>query len=191
MSQVQFPFPVNNKIVKPTSNPSYVPRQIAYIMLHTSATPERMDFGVDKLISFFLNNLKWNKPGYHFYITKDGVIHQLVSIPKDGLLRWENLAWGEPSVNYNAIHVCYEGGLRDINNTMTPADTRTEAQKKSMEMIVKYLLEIFPRTKVLGHNQMRNKACPCFFVPKWAASVNINKDRIYELDPYGYGKIFK
>lgn len=191
MSSLEFPFPVNKKLVESSTNSSYVPGEVLYIMLHTSATPENLNFGADHLISFFLKNLKWSKPGYHFYITKDGKIHQLVKVPVNGILNWENLAWGEPLANRNGIHVCYEGGLRQVNKSMVPADTRTEEQKQSMERLVKYLLSVYPKSKVLGHNQMRNKACPSFFVPKWASEIKISDDRIYKLDPYGYGKIFK
>lgn len=41
-------------------------------------------------------------------------------------------------------------------------DTRTPQQMAVMEQVVKLLLEYYPQARVLGHNRLAAKACPCF-----------------------------
>ena len=63
--------------------------------------------------------------------------------------------------NADSIGICYIGGLDKDGN---PADTRTEAQKESLLVIIKHYKKMFPNAKVVGHCDMPNvhKACPCF-----------------------------
>ena len=66
--------------------------------------------------------------------------------------------------NQHSIGVCYEGGL---NARGDPADTRTEAQKRTMLSLLKELKGRYPRAIIVGHNTLNPlKACPCFNVFK-------------------------
>ena len=102
--------------------------------------------------------------GYHFYITKDGVIYPC---------RPENKI-GAHARHYNAhsIGVCYEGGL-DENGQ--PADTRTPAQKDSLKTLLKSLILSYPDARILGHRDLPyvRKECPCFDVKAWLAQESI------------------
>lgn len=184
---------VHKFTVPPAPKPSWFaapnyPKKLEYIMIHTSASP--VDMTPQRLVDFFLKDLKWSKTGYNFYITQDGSIYQFYDINADGIIDWTEVTWGEPEVNYRALHVCYSGGVVRKNNTLIPADTRTPAQRESMIYLIKTLLTYFPFAKVVGHNQFRNKACPSFFVPKWAKFIGIEDKNIDFRDPFGYSKIY-
>ena len=61
------------------------------------------------------------------------------------------------------IGICYEGGL-DIRGQ--PADTRTLAQKETLQRLLERLKEDYPEARVVGHRDLPGvkKACPCFEV---------------------------
>ena len=52
----------------------------------------------------------------------------------------------------------YVGGLRHGH----PADTRTEAQKRALEWLLRRLKREYPGAVVHGHRDFARKACPCF-----------------------------
>ena len=102
-------------------------RKIDLIIIHCSASRANRNFTVEDLEACHkARGLK--SIGYHYYITKDGEIYPC---------RPEEMN-GAHAKHYNAhsIGICYEGGL-DANGT--PADTRTEAQKRSMIELLKSL----------------------------------------------------
>ena len=93
--------------------------------------------------------------GYHYYITRDGVVHTgrpLYTV-------------GAHATGYNqySIGICYEGGL-DIRGR--PCDTRTPEQKDTLRKLLERLKEDYPEAKVVGHRDLPGvkKDCPCFEV---------------------------
>ena len=100
----------------------------------------------------------WFYIGYHFYITRDGVVHVCRPIER----------MGAHALGYNAhsIGICYEGGLSPSGCI---ADTRTPEQKTAMRQLIIDLHRRFPTIKtVLGHRDLPGvqKACPCFDATK-------------------------
>lgn len=95
--------------------------------------------------------------GYHFYVTREGFVH--VCRPLSVV--------GAHAKGYNAhsIGICYEGGL---NPEGKPADTRTEAQKKSLRKLIELLRALLPKVNVKGHRDLPgvSKSCPCFDAEK-------------------------
>lgn len=119
-------------------------RKINYIMVHCTASPST--WGVADLKRCF--ELKgWKATGYHFAVTHDGTIHELQSI--------ELIANGCRGYNQNSIHVAWVGGQHGI-------DSRTPQQQKGLYKIVAELKAKFPNAKIIGHNEVSNKLCPCF-----------------------------
>jgi N-acetyl-anhydromuramyl-L-alanine amidase AmpD len=89
--------------------------------------------------------------GYHYVVRRNGEI-------EPGRPEWLT---GAHCQNHNAhsIGVCYEGGL-DIRGQ--PADTRTEAQKKSLRWLLRQLRRSYPRAMIVGHHDLNpQKSCPC------------------------------
>ena len=107
-------------------------RTINLIVLHCTATRVTQDFTVEDLKACHLAR-GFKTIGYHYYITKDGTLYPC---------RPEREV-GAHARHYNAhsIAVCYEGGL-DANGK--PADTRTLAQKVTMEELLKSLCPTTP-----------------------------------------------
>ena len=127
-------------------------RHIDLIIIHCSATKVTQDFTLKDLIA--CHKAKGYKTaGYHYYITKDGQLHQC---------RPEEMV-GAHARRYNAhsIGVCYEGGL-DVNGNV--ADTRTPAQKHALIALLRSLKVDYPDAVILGHRDLPwvTKKCPCF-----------------------------
>ena len=104
----------------------------------------------------------WKKPGYHYFITFDGKINQLLD---EG-----EVSNGVQGYNQTAINVCYAGGIKNVGGKMVAVDNRTEAQKKSLRQLLKLLRKKYPGAKIKGHRsiwgedtpQKWKKTCPNF-----------------------------
>lgn len=127
-------------------------RRINLIILHCSATKITQDFPVESLEACHKAR-GFKTIGYHYYITKDGQMHQC---------RPEDMV-GAHARRYNAhsIGICYEGGL-DANGN--PTDTRTPAQKHALITLLRSLKVDYPDAEILGHCDLPwvKKKCPCF-----------------------------
>ena len=103
--------------------------------------------------------------GYHYYITKDGVVYPCRPESEEGA----------HARHYNAhsIGICYEGGLDEKGK---PADTRTPAQKASLEDLLYSLVLDYPDAEILGHRDLPwvRKSCPCFDVKEWLKEIDFH-----------------
>lgn len=125
------------------------------IIVHCSATKEYKDYDVEDI-------RKWHKErgfkdiGYHFVITRDGIIQRGRPMSQFGAHCRGH--------NKNSIGICYVGGL---NLKGFPSDTRTVLQKMALIKLINKLLIVYPSiTSVVGHNKYSIKACPCFDAEK-------------------------
>ncbi len=129
-------------------------RKITLIIIHCSATPDGSSLSFEECRRDHIMHRHFRDIGYHFYITRDGTVHDGRPIEKIG-------AHCEGH-NSHSIGICYEGGL-DANGK--PADTRTEAQRKAMKSLVERMHRLFPKALIVGHHDLNpTKACPCFKV---------------------------
>lgn len=90
--------------------------------------------------------------GYHFYITRDGLIH--TGRPLERI--------GAHARGFNAVSVgiCYEGGL---DASAMPCDTRSIEQKAALVALLIRLKRDYPLMDIVGHRDLDpHKACPCF-----------------------------
>lgn len=128
-------------------------RNIKTIVVHCSATPEGKDFHASD-IDRWHRQRGFSKIGYHYVIDLDGTVEKGRDESEIGAHVSHH--------NSNTIGVCYIGGL--ASDGKTPADTRTEAQKKSLIEILTYLVKKYPKSVILGHRDFKgvNKACPSF-----------------------------
>lgn len=129
-------------------------RTITLIIIHCSATPEGRSLSFEECRRDHIMHRHFRDIGYHFYITRDGTVHDGRHIEKVG-------AHCEGH-NSHSIGICYEGGL-DANGK--PADTRTEAQRKALKSLIERMHRLFPKALIVGHHDLNpRKACPCFKV---------------------------
>lgn len=139
-------------------------RKINLIVIHCSATRVNQDFTVEALDACHKAR-GFRCIGYHYYITKDGGICPT---------RPEEMV-GAHALHHNAhsIGICYEGGLDASGN---PADTRTEAQRRSLLELLRSLRADYPDAAVIGHRDLPGvrKSCPCFDVKKWLRDIDFH-----------------
>lgn len=129
-------------------------RTITLIIIHCSATPQGSSLSFEECRRDHIMHRHFRDIGYHYYITRDGVVHEGRPIEKVG-------AHCEGH-NSHSIGICYEGGL-DANGK--PADTRTDAQRKALKSLIEDLHQRFPKALIVGHHDLNpSKACPGFEV---------------------------
>lgn len=130
-------------------------RKIERIFVHCTAGSQKMT--VDGLLTVFRRK-GWKNPGYHYVVTADGVIHQLLDESK--------VSNGVKGYNTTSINVAYMGG---VDGLMKPVDNRTDAQKTSLRKLLGMLRQRYPDAVIMGHRDIWGsdprkwqKACPCF-----------------------------
>lgn len=131
-------------------------RAIKYIVIHCTATP--VTATIEAIQKYWKEKLKWNNPGYHFIIKRNGEIIQLQ--------KEEQIANGVKGFNENSIHISYIGG---VDKEGKPLDNRTRAQENAMFSKIVALTEKYPGAIVKGHRDFPfvKKACPSFDVKTW------------------------
>ncbi len=139
-------------------------RTIKYIFVHCSASSQKLT--ADGLLAEFKRK-GWQNPGYHYAVTADGKVHQLLDVAK--------VANGVKGYNSVGVHIAYVGG---VDAKLKPVDNRTEAQKASLREMVAKLHKQFPQAQIMGHRDIWGtnpakwqKACPCFDVRKEYADI--------------------
>lgn len=137
-------------------------RTIKYIAIHCTASSQTMT--IEGLRKEFKRK-GWSNPGYHYVISPDGKITQM--LPED------KISNGVRGFNSVTINVAYIGG---IDRAGKPIDNRTEEQKASLRALLKMLHKKYPTAVIQGHRDFSPdlnkdgkitpnefiKACPCF-----------------------------
>lgn len=126
-------------------------RKINEIIIHCSATPEGKDYTVAD-IDRWHKAQGWKGIGYHYVVYRDGSYHR--GRPD------EEVGAHVTGHNANSIGICYIGGC--AKDGVTPKDTRTEAQKKTLITLIRTMKGRYPGAKVYGHRDFAAKACPSF-----------------------------
>ena len=131
-------------------------RKITLIVIHCSAVRLDQTSSAAQIDTWHRQRGFHLGIGYHYVIRRNGEIEAG---------RPEYLV-GAHCQDHNAhsIGVCYEGGL---NARGQPADTRTEAQKKTLLSLLRALKVDYPDALIVGHHDLNpRKACPCFDAAK-------------------------
>lgn len=137
-------------------------RKIKYIAVHCTAGSQKSTV---RDLELEFKRKGWKAPGYHYVITEDGKIHQLLDT--------EKVSNGVKGYNSVTVNVAYTGGI-DANGKSE--DNRTEAQKDSLIKLLKLLKQKYPEAVIQGHRDFspdkngngvvdsweRIKDCPCF-----------------------------
>lgn len=128
-------------------------RSITLIIVHCSANKAGSALRMAD-IDRYHRSLGWKCCGYHYVIPTDGSIE--IGRPEEMV--------GAHCVNHNkySIGVCYIGGL--AADGITPADTRTEAQKHALKSLLTDLQRRYPNALIVGHCELdyRKPHCPGF-----------------------------
>lgn len=108
-------------------------RKIKYIAVHCTAGSQKST--VNDLMAEFRKK-GWKAPGYHYVITADGKIHQLLDT--------EKVSNGVKGYNSVTVNIAYTGGMDGVDN-------RTDEQKKSLVVLLKMLHKRYPDAVIQGH----------------------------------------
>lgn len=136
-------------------------RRIDEIIIHCTATVEGKDYHASDIDKWHKAR-GWKGIGYHYVITLDGKIER-------GRPDAEVGAHASGHNKYS-IGVVYVGG---VDKYMKAKDTRTQAQKEAMWELLRQLLIKYPNARIIGHNEVSSKACPCFDVQKEFGIINL------------------
>tara|TARA_R110000772_G_scaffold31754_2_gene78065 strand:+ start:1304 stop:1810 length:507 start_codon:yes stop_codon:yes gene_type:complete len=133
-------------------------------VMHVSATKMSQDYTIEDCKRYHKSK-GWSDIGYHFYIEKDGTLHQGRPLDKNGA--------HVSGFNSGTIGICTEGGLDERG---VPKDTMTDLQRLTVEGLLLSLKIENPKMKVKGHRDYSPdlngnnviekheflKACPCY-----------------------------
>ena len=165
-----------SKYIPPPSSILTVNRQntrnINYIFIHTAASSKTAT-PVSLMNFFFRPNTHPERPdkyngryfsvgGYHWMVEQNGDATRLYND--------DEVTNGVRGFNGDSIHLNWIGGATGYDMTQPQAYTLKR-------LILKYTAA-YPEAKVIGHNQVTNKKCPWFYVPKFAENIGVNSSQI-------------
>jgi len=142
-------------------------RVITEINIHTSATKPHWMAGrtikekVAEIRRWHVEDNGWNDIAYHFVIDRDGMTNRGRKVEMVGAF--------EPKCNARAIGICLIGGYG--SNANDPFEKNyTPEQDQALRKLIRIIKHQYPTvTKITGHNDYANKACPGFKVDRWLA----------------------
>jgi hypothetical protein len=158
-------------------------KKLKYLFLHCSATPEDRDVTADDIIRMHTapkseGGRGWSRAGYRLIVRLDGELDEIVNVDGDAWVEANEITYGARGFNSVSHHICYAGGMDAAYEQ--PKDTRTEAQRQSLEEIVRWYVEHHPHIQILGHNQVASKACPSFDVTAFLRQFDVPEQNIYQ-----------
>lgn len=126
---------------------------IKYLTIHCAATPEGRDVKASTISAW--DKAKFGQTSYHHVVELDGTAVRTLA----DTVRGAHVG----GANTGNIGICYVGGC---DKKMNPKDTRTDAQKKTLRLLVAIYKERYPGIIVRGHRDWPGvrKACPSFDV---------------------------
>ncbi len=156
--------------------------KLKYLVIHCTATPEGREITKKDIEQWHLKERGWSRVGYSDMIHLDGSLENLIEFDQDDNVDSWEISNGARGFNGISRHVVYTGGAEKTKPSWSkyypPKDTRTEAQKKTLLTYVKFMILRHPDIKVIGHNNISNKACPSFDVVAWLKNENIPFENI-------------
>ena len=132
------------------------------IVIHCSDTPPEMDIGVAEIRQWHTDPPRsWSDLGYHYVIRRDGSVESGRPLDRDG-------AHAKGFNHY--IGVCVVGGM--AGDGRQPCNF-TAGQWRALAILVERLTRDHDigDDRIVGHNEVSDKACPGFDVRAWRAAA--------------------
>lgn len=152
--------------------------ELKYLVIHCTATPEGREVSSDDIRAWHTGPVSkggrgWKQVGYTDMFHLDGKTERLVRNNEDVVVDPWEITNGANGYNSISRHIVYVGGV--AADGRTAKDTRTSQQLKAMEVYVKDFHRLFPKVKIIGHNEIAAKDCPSFDVQAWLNSIGIKQ----------------
>lgn len=125
--------------------------KIKKIILHHSATPQKMDIGVDEIRRWHVDGNGWRDIGYHYVIRRDGTIEKGRADDEPGAH-----ARGH---NMGSLGVCLVGN-----------GSFAISQWCALKSLLTVLMVQHEGADIIGHCDVGNTDCPGFDVAEIVAS---------------------
>ena len=171
-----------------------IPKHKKFVMIHALDTPPSWADGksinsmVKEVTRWHVVERGWSAVAYAKIIGPKGGVGLGRDLDGDGDV-WEETGAGAKGWNSDGIHLALAGGKNGSADDLfadhyTPKqevalvkELRLIEQLSGRELVAVHTPEqarTLPPTQIglMGHNQVANKACPCFNVPNWWTSVN-------------------
>lgn len=123
-----------------------------------------------------LHGRGWDRLGYSDMILRDGTVQNITPYDMDEWVDSGEITYGAMNINYKSRHIMLVGGwlTKETRHGIFEFDEIfTDSQFIALQTYVKEFLGHYPWCKVLGHNQVQNKTCPQFEVPKFLDLIKI------------------
>lgn len=139
-------------------------RPLNEIIIHATATPANWRDGqktstkVAEVRRWHVEDRGWSDIGYHYLIDRDGTVATGRPLSRTGA--------HVQGHNTGTIGIALFGGHGGVADGMF-ADNYTPAQDLALRELISKLMAAYHITKLSGHNEYANKACPCFYVMEW------------------------
>lgn len=152
--------------------------KLKYLVIHCTATAAGREVSSSEIRRWHTDPVSkggrgWKQVGYTDMIHLDGGVERLVGNNEDGNVDPWEITNGVAGYNSVSRHMVYVGGID--NRTGKAADTRTPEQMKALERYVLDFHRRMPDVKIIGHNEIAAKDCPCFDVQAWLKEIGINQ----------------
>ena len=130
----------------------------------------------------------WPRQGYHYLVGTDGKVCALVPETTPSIAICENEPLNKKSGfrNSNSININFPGGVEGLGKGIVDFKGRP-TQFKAYGLLLQALMQKYPNAKVIGHNQVGEKPCPGFWVPRFLERFNAT-DRIADTGYNAYKK---
>lgn len=145
-------------------------RKVKQVFLHCSASSNPAHDNVETITQWHLVR-DFDCIGYHYLITKDGVLHKGRNIEVDPASQKEFKMVNKKKIggNEGTISICLTGG-----GGKPPQDDFTQEQYKTLKVLCKEINEAY-NSKITfhGHCEVSAKACPVF---DYKSVLGLNKN---------------
>lgn len=134
-----------------------------YLTVHCAATPEGRNVKAASIEQWDI--AKFHQKSYHWIVELDGNAHRSL----DDNVRGAHVG----GHNTGNIGICYIGGCDE--HMKHAKDTRTAAQKVTLEKLVKDYVLKYPEIIIRGHREWPGvrKDCPSFSVRDWLREIGL------------------
>ena len=146
-------------------------KTLKYLVIHCTATPAGREVTRKDIEQWHLKERGWSRVGYSDMIHLDGKLENLTDYNQNNFVDGFEITNGARGYNGISRHVVYVGGMHG-------KDTRTPQQKETLLTYIRFTILRHPNIKVIGHNNIANKACPSFNVQEWLKYECINEKNI-------------
>lgn len=141
---------------------------LKYFVIHcTFSQAKKEPAPISVFTNYWKNTLGWKRPGYFAIVRVNGDVAFLTTNNFDHYITEDEITNGVKGMNRYSMHIAIEGMAEYRDGKLVNADTRTDAQRKSLDIMVDAVRAAKPDVMVVGHRDIQihtYKSCPNFDV---------------------------